>query len=141
MEKKREKTINFDENIKKLEELVNDKAIDKAIIDAQALIDKYPVKKDTLIVESEYDYQMKIINKLNNPEYVNYLRSLSFDEIILHFMRQGVNCLSSLMMKVIRELLCISIGEYCARYKIFIENFDLSLLNKDDEDIGKVKKK
>ena len=49
MEKKREKTINFDENIKKLEELVNDEAIDKAIIDAQALIDKYPVKKDTLI--------------------------------------------------------------------------------------------
>ena len=54
MEKKREKTINFDENIKKLEELVNDEAIDKAIIDAQALLDKYPVKKDTLIVESEY---------------------------------------------------------------------------------------
>ena len=141
MEKKPEKKINFEENIKKLEELVNDEAIDKAIIDAQALIDKYPVKKGTLIVESEYDYQMKIINKLNNPEYANYLRNLSFNEIMLHFMRQRVNCLSSLMIKAIGDLLSISMDKYCAQYKNFIENLDLSELNKRKEDTGKVKKK
>ena len=136
-----EKKINYDENIKRVEELVNDGAIDQAIIDAQALLDKYSVKKDTLNVESEYDYQMKIIKKLNNPEYANYLRSLSFDEIMLHFMRQGVNCLSSLMMKALRDSLSISMDEYCAQYKNFIENLDLSLLNKKDEDIGKVKRR
>lgn len=120
---------------------MNFDSVDRAIEDAKALLKKYEIKEDQKKTRNPFEYEMRVLERFNDETYCEYLKSLSFDEIMLHFKRLGLTCLSSVFIQKIRNLLSISMDEYCLQFREFINHFnDNDFTIKNEEKILKKEK-
>lgn len=109
-------------------------------MDVKNLLEMQKAKE--LESERSYDRLLEQLEKMKNPEIANYLRSLSFEDLIHYFWKKRVDYLHPLFISAITDLLGIDEVEYMKKLRKNVVMYDIDelLLGDDYQSIERRKK-